>query len=496
MIFYGSIDEVALYNYALSSNQVMAHFLAAGIAPRIITQPTNVTVSEGATAVFSAPFYGSPTLSAQWYQSADFGGTYTPLAGQTGPTLTLANVPSSYSGYQYYLQVVNSFGTTNSQVATLNVVFGPPVLQVDVPPRALVYAGRTLTLRAEFGGSPPITYQWYRNGTPLANGGRISGALTNLLTIVDAQTNDIGSYQLVAQNTILGSTTPSGIATVYVETIPDFNTDGTGWAVQQSGGPTRGIVGDVLTLTDGTGSEATSAFYNYPLYIGSFAAGFTYTDVGGGGADGMAFVLQNDPRGAAALGGGGGALGLSGITPSAALTFNIYANNTPGISFGINGANGAPYQATPPVALDLGDPIDVSLFYGGGMMSVQLTDTLTHGTFTTNMVVDLPAIVGADTAYVGLTGGDGGTVSTQTVGNFYFIPMALLSAQVTSTNTVVLTWPASIGGYALLQKANIASGTWGASPAAVTSAGGLYQAVVPLAGGTEFYRLLLQQIEP
>ena len=501
MQFFGTVDEVAIYNYALSSNQVLSHFYASGQPPRFTIQqtinPTNVLVSEGGTTNLYEPFYGSPTLNAQWYQSADSGGTWTPLGGQTNGTLTLSNVPSAWNGYQYYVQVTNPYGTTNSAVTFLQVAFGPPQLLADVPSSALVYSGRTLTLQAQFGGSPPITYQWYRNGTPLANNSRISGAQSNVLTIVNMQTNDIGAYQLYAQNTILGSTTPSGVANVSVETIPDFNTDGRGWTVRQSGGGVRGIVSDVLTLTDGGGSEATSAFYTYPLYIGSFWAGFTYLDIGGGGADGAAFVLQNDTRGASALGGGGGSLGLSGITPSFALTLNIFSGNGgSGMSFGTNGAQGLPYTSTFPLGLDSGNPIDIRAFYTGGVLSVTMNDAAFHTSFTTNVAVNLPAIVGGNSAYVGLTGADGGTVSTQTITNFFFVPLPVLSAQATGTNTILLSWPASVGGYTMLQKANVTSGTWAASPAVVNLVGGSYQAVVPPTGGPEFYRLVLQQIEP
>src|SRR5690349_4561929 len=55
-----------------------------------------------------------------------------------------------------------------------------------------------------------------------------------------------------------------------------------------------------LTLTTGVGSQASSAFATTPQNISSFNAYFTYTATSG--ADGTAFVLQNDPRGVTALG--------------------------------------------------------------------------------------------------------------------------------------------------------------------------------------------------
>lgn len=62
--FFGNIDEVAVYNSALSFTQVLSHYYAAGVAPRIVQSPTNTTVSEGASATFTAvaPWELAPSL--------------------------------------------------------------------------------------------------------------------------------------------------------------------------------------------------------------------------------------------------------------------------------------------------------------------------------------------------------------------------------------------------------------------------------------------------
>jgi len=65
----------------------------------------------------------------------------------------------------------------------------------------------------------------------------------------------------------------------------------------------------------------------------------TYTATGGWdfGPTAPAVIFKNDPRGATALGGGGGGLGYSGITPSAAYQINVYPPNTVGTSTNVNG---------------------------------------------------------------------------------------------------------------------------------------------------------------
>ena len=74
--------------------------------------------------------------------------------------------------------------------------------------------------------------------------------------------------------------------------------DGAGWTPNsdETGNPT--VANNVLTLTDGNGGEARSEWLDTPVTTGSFTAHFTYTP--DGSADGVAFVLQDDPHGTAA----------------------------------------------------------------------------------------------------------------------------------------------------------------------------------------------------
>lgn len=60
------------------------------------------------------------------------------------------------------------------------------------------FAGGKAIFRALVGGALPITYQWQKNGTPLTDGGNISGATTATLTISSLSGGDAASYTLVA----------------------------------------------------------------------------------------------------------------------------------------------------------------------------------------------------------------------------------------------------------------------------------------------------------
>jgi len=257
------------------------------------------------------------------------------------------------------------------------------------------------------------------------------------------------------------------------------------------------ISSGVLELTVGTGDEARASFFSNQVYVGAFQASWTYQDVNGpGGADGYCFVVQNDPRGPAALGADGGSLAYAGtglITPSVSLQFNIYQGNAAGgvgIGFATNG-NLAQVAPPSPVHIDSGNPINAVVTYQNGVANVFLQDTVAGGTFSGSAVINIPSTVGGSSAYVGFTGADGGTASVQTITNFQFISYLPLTAQVSGTN-LVLSWPVNGGAYQLQTVSNLLNTNWTtvATTAGVTN--GLNQLALPAPATNAFYRLQLQ----
>jgi hypothetical protein len=72
------------------------------------------------------------------------------------------------------------------------------------------------------------------------------------------------------------------------------------------------------------------------------------------------------------------------------------------------------------VNLHSGDVMQAHITYDGTTLTLTLTDTVTKATFTTSSVVNIPSIVGANTAYVGFTGGTGGATAVQNVLNWSY----------------------------------------------------------------------------
>jgi hypothetical protein len=87
-------------------------------------------------------------------------------------------------------------------------------------------ASFTATLAVEL---PHFTYQWVRDGVPLADGGGVSGATSPTLVLSNVTTEDIGLYTLeVVGDTGVAASTPAALAVVPSEgLVPgDFNGDG------------------------------------------------------------------------------------------------------------------------------------------------------------------------------------------------------------------------------------------------------------------------------
>jgi hypothetical protein len=94
------------------------------VAPRFTVAPTDQTAFAGGTATFSARASGHPAPAWQWH----FAGQA--LAGETTPTLILANLGAAQAGL-YQVVVANALGTATNQ-ATLTVHAKPDLRITEV----------------------------------------------------------------------------------------------------------------------------------------------------------------------------------------------------------------------------------------------------------------------------------------------------------------------------------------------------------------------------
>ena len=430
-----------------------------------------VTVSPGQQYAFAN---GSPKVGGYIM------GTFTAQA--TNQPLTILNVLGAASQYNLVLLMKG-------------IAPPPPIapsLTADVAPiESAVPVGAPMTFSVSTSGSIPISYLWSNQNGPIGGATNSSYSFNALPGTNSYSVGITNAYGGIVSSTavVIGETNPPPVIVL-------TNTD---WALNNNGLVTPSIVNGLLTLTDGNGGEASSAFYDVGQYIGGFVASFTYQT--SGGADGVTFCLQNSPAGTNALGNAGGGLGYAGITPSAAFEMNIYgavAHGGAGIRLGTNGAIGDfsndGYNGTGSVNYTNGDNIYVRLYYSQGALQVLLVDPVTPATYETNYSINLPAALGNGSAYLGFTGADGGVTSTQTVSNFlysYTTP-PILSIEPGVPGTVVVSWPVSVSTFFKLVQSSSLTGPW--SPAVPVSSGivGLQnQATLSVSGSAAYYKLQL-----
>ncbi|MGA2866866.1 MAG: LamG-like jellyroll fold domain-containing protein [Verrucomicrobiota bacterium] len=184
----GYIDEVAIFDTALTPSQLLQLYSASGMPPVITAQPQPPagTLYEGQNVSFSVAAIGVQPLAYQWTKNSS------PITGQTGTTLAMNNLHASDTG-DYAVVVTNSFGSVTSSIVPLTVLAGPPIL-VSVPASVSRFPGGTASFSVAAQGSTPITYQWLKGADP------IPGATGTTLTLTSLQASDVASYSVVATN--------------------------------------------------------------------------------------------------------------------------------------------------------------------------------------------------------------------------------------------------------------------------------------------------------
>ena len=202
----GGVDEVAIWNRALTAVEIQSVFDAAQMSPVIIVPPVAPasTVFQGDNLSFSVEAAGAPTLQYQWTSNS------VPISGATTTSLALNNATVSFSA-TYGVVVTNPYGSVTNSVA-VTVVLSPPLI-TQQPKNANRYAGRSAAFSVTAIGPAPITYQWYYNTNTL-----IVGATLPNYTRNNVQPGDAGKYNCRLVNP--GGNSNSAYATLTVLPAP------------------------------------------------------------------------------------------------------------------------------------------------------------------------------------------------------------------------------------------------------------------------------------
>jgi hypothetical protein len=403
-------------------------------------------------------------------------------------------------GLHYYYQVVATNQKGDSSPSnTVNVL---------VP-----IASSVLTLTGT--GASSIGLSWI----PVANDhydverSSNGGAFTKIATVPAFQTSygDTGlapgiyAYRVHAYNVNPTADSLSNVVGASIGATIDHSTGFANTADLTPNGSTQ-FAETTVRLTNGP-KQTGSSFSNTRITTAKFTTTFQlrlHEGTQPNYADGVTFVIQaNAPT---ALGQGLGGLGYQGIGHSVAVKFSTFQHtgdpSSSSTGFVVNGANPAGGIDTTPsgVLLNSQDQKDVTLTYDGSTLSETITDVPKNLTFTTSFTnVNIPALIGSDTAFIGFTGAtgsgnvEGGYWQIQDIVNWKFTsqaplpgaPSNLRVASATSSQ-IDLAWNANSYNETGFQIERSTDGTTWNQVGTSTTPG---FSDLGLAGGTYYYRV-------
>jgi hypothetical protein len=122
-------------------------------------------------------------------------------------------------GINDYVQLANNIGATGKVVMADAIKWSYSAIQnapaITNQPQSLA-ANATSNVSFTVGASgDSLSYQWYKNGVALSNGGNVNGSATGTLSISGVSQSDAASYTAVVSNVLSTATTSTATLTVY-----------------------------------------------------------------------------------------------------------------------------------------------------------------------------------------------------------------------------------------------------------------------------------------
>lgn len=173
--------------------------------PIITQQPQSLIVDEGQPASFTGVASGVD-VSYQWYRNGAI------LSGAHAPTYSIPSATLGDSG-EYMLVASNSADAVSSDTAVLQVnPVGMPAIVVQ-PESETVFIASPATFSVGAMGQD-LTYQWYRDGAPIA--GETQSSYSIALTLPESA----GSYHVIVSNPVASVSSVDATLTVTSPVAP------------------------------------------------------------------------------------------------------------------------------------------------------------------------------------------------------------------------------------------------------------------------------------
>ena len=185
-----------------------AAVVTVDLVPAISQQPLGQAACDGDSVTYEVIATGAAPLSYQWRRN------FQDIVGATESTFTIDAITDADAGGLYDVIITNVCGEVTSTVATLNVNAPPSFFTAPADVAACEMSSTTLS--AIMLGTPPLTFQWFKDGV------EIDGATTSNLNLSNLDVDDVASYTVEVTNSC--GTVVSDPALVTLEELPDFVT--------------------------------------------------------------------------------------------------------------------------------------------------------------------------------------------------------------------------------------------------------------------------------
>lgn len=248
------------YRCLVGCNQLASNAATLTIIPPSDPTPTGAsrcgtgTLTLSATGAIAGEVY-------KWYDAIT-GGTL--LKTSVDNTDNTYITPSISVTTNYYVTIFRTAGGCESYPRTLVVAtINTPVSITVQPPASQTFCtGNPATISVTATGTG-LLYQWRKGGTPLSDGGTISGSGTATLSINPAYPSDNGNYDVIVSGVCTPSQTSISSSLTIIPTQSDAGPDqmimGT-TATLAGNNPTAGS--GLWTKISGLGSITNNTLYN------------------------------------------------------------------------------------------------------------------------------------------------------------------------------------------------------------------------------------------
>jgi ASPM-SPD-2-Hydin domain-containing protein/centrosomal CEP192-like protein/immunoglobulin I-set domain protein len=322
------------------------------VAPAISSQPASVKIAAGQAATFNVAATGTSPLAFQWKKNG------TAISGATSSTYTTPAATTADNNDQFAAEVSNTAGNATSNPAVLTVTSTTVAPSIATQPASQsVIAGNAATFTVAATGTAPLTYQWSKNGTPIAN-----ATSSTYTTPAETSTDNNAKFTVAVSNGAGTATSNGATLTVSAATLllnssassvgfgsVNVSSTGTQTVTLTNAGNSKVTVSNVTV--SGAGFNASGVSSGLILTPGQTATlTATFTPSAAGGAAGSVSVASNATNSPDAISLSG--TGVAAASHSVLLSWTASTSTVVGYNTYTSQTSGGPYtrMTTSPVA--------------------------------------------------------------------------------------------------------------------------------------------------